>query len=65
MLFKSTGHLHQLLGCMLGGAIFMLTCDILSNLPVFDNTLPINVVTALFGAPFVIWLLFRSRNHFE
>lgn len=65
MLFKTTGHLHQLLGCMLGGAIFMLACDIISNLPVFDNTLPINVITALFGAPFVIWLLFRSRNNFE
>ncbi len=64
MLLRTTHHLHQLLGCMLGGAIFMLTCDIISNLPVFDNTLPINVITSLFGAPFVIWLLFRSKNSF-
>lgn len=65
MIFKTTHHLHQLLGCILGGAIFMLACDLLSNLPVFDNTLPINVITSLFGAPFVIWLLFRSKNSFE
>lgn len=65
MLFKTTHHLHQLAGGMLCGAIFMLVCDILSNLPVFENTLPINVITALFGAPFVIWLLFKSRNSFE
>jgi len=65
MLLKTTHHLHQLLGCMLGGAVFMLTCDIISNLPVFENTLPINVITSLFGAPFVIWLLFRTKNSFE
>jgi len=65
MLFKTTHHLHQLLGCMLCGAIFMLACDIISNLPVFENVLPINVITSLFGAPFVIWLLFKSKNNFE
>ncbi len=65
MLLRTTHHLHQLIGCMLGGAIFMLTCDIISNLPVFDNTLPINVITSLFGAPFVIWLLFKSKTNFE
>lgn len=65
MLFKTTHHLHQLFGCMLCGSVFMLACDILSNLPVFENALPINVITSLFGAPFVIWLLFKSRNNFE
>jgi iron complex transport system permease protein len=65
MLFKTTHHLHQLFGCVLVGAIFMLVCDIIGNLPVFDNTLPINVITSLFGAPFVIWLLFRNKNSFE
>ena len=65
MLFRTTHHLHQLLGCMLCGGVFMLACDILSNLPIFENTLPLNVVTSLFGAPFVIWLLFKSRNNFE
>lgn len=62
MLLKTTHHLHQLMGCILGGAVFMLTCDIISNLPLFDNSLPINVITSLFGAPFVIWLLFNRKN---
>jgi iron complex transport system permease protein len=65
MLFRTAHHLHQLLGCMICGGIFMLACDLLSNLPIFENTLPINVITSLFGAPFVIWLLFKSRNSFE
>lgn len=65
LLFKTTHHLHQLFGCMLGGACFMLACDILSNLPVFDNTLPINVITSLFGAPYVLWLIFRNKAAFH
>ncbi|HXB41806.1 MAG TPA: iron ABC transporter permease [Bacteroidia bacterium] len=63
--FKTTNHLHQLFGCMLGGACFMLSCDIISNLPIFDNTLPINVITSLFGAPYVLWLIFKNKATFD
>jgi iron complex transport system permease protein len=62
MLFKTTHHLHQLLGNILTGACFLLLCDILSNLPFFEITLPVNVITALFGAPFVLWLILRRTN---
>lgn len=44
------------------GAFFMLLFDIVSQLPGFHNTLPINAVTALFGAPVVIWVIFRSKT---
>lgn len=60
--FKTTHHLHQLLGNILAGACFLLLCDVLSNLPLFDVTLPVNVITSLFGAPFVLWLILKNRN---
>jgi iron complex transport system permease protein len=64
ILFKTTHHLYQLIGCILLGACFMLFCDIVSNLPFFEITLPVNVITSLLGAPFVLWLIFRNRNNF-
>jgi iron complex transport system permease protein len=60
--FKTTHHLHQLLGNILAGACFLLLCDVLSNLPIFEITLPVNVVTSLFGAPFVLWLILKNKN---
>jgi iron complex transport system permease protein len=65
MIFKTTHHLHQFAGSILLGACFMLFCDIIGNLPVFEITLPVNVITSLFGAPFVLWLIFRQKNSFE
>lgn len=44
------------------GACLMMVCDIISQLPGYQETLPINSVTAIFGAPIVIWVIFRSRN---
>jgi len=62
MFFKTTHHLHQILGNILAGACFLLLCDVLSNLPIFEITLPVNVVTSLFGAPFVLWLILKNKN---
>lgn len=44
------------------GAIIMLICDSISQLPHSEFILPINAITALFGAPIIIWLLIRKRN---
>ncbi len=47
------------------GAILLLFCDIVSQLPFSDLSLPINAVTSLLGAPLIIWLIMRKRNlHF-
>ena len=55
---------HKILlpAVILGGAILMLLCDILAQLPGSDYTLPINAITSLVGAPVVIWLLVRKRK---
>lgn len=47
---------------LLGGAVLMLVCDILAQLPGSAYTLPINAVTSILGAPVVIWLLVRKKK---
>lgn len=55
---------HKILlpAVILGGAILMLICDMVAQLPGSEHTLPINAVTSLVGAPVVIWLLVRKRK---
>ncbi|UJH91973.1 iron ABC transporter permease [Antarcticibacterium sp. 1MA-6-2] len=55
---------HRILlpAVILGGAILMLVCDIVAQLPGSQYTLPINAITSLVGAPVVIWLLVRKRK---
>ena len=55
---------HRILlpAVILGGAILMLLCDTLAQLPGSEHTLPINAITSLVGAPVVIWLLVRKRK---
>jgi iron complex transport system permease protein len=42
-------------------ASIMLICDVISELPGLNITLPINAVTSIIG-PVVIWLLVRKRK---
>jgi iron complex transport system permease protein len=60
--FRTSNHKILLPSVFLFGAIIMLVCDTIAQLPNSDLTLPINAVTALFGAPMVIWLLVRKRK---
>ncbi len=61
-IFNTSNHKILLPAVFLLGAIIMLVCDSISQLPSSDYTLPINAITALFGAPVVIWLLVRKRK---
>jgi iron complex transport system permease protein len=62
LILKSNRHILMIPSVCLGGAIIMLICDSISQLPGLDSTLPINAVTSFFGAPIVIWLILRSRQ---
>ena len=55
-------HLILMPAVILGGAILMLICDIVSQLPGMEFTLPINAITSIIGAPVVIWLLIRKQK---
>ncbi len=61
-LFKTTDHKILLPAVFLFGAIVMLICDCISQVPNTDYTLPINAITALVGAPVVIWILIRQHK---
>ncbi|WP_375239400.1 FecCD family ABC transporter permease [Aurantibacter sp.] len=61
-LFKTSSHSILLPAVILFGAILMLVCDSIAQLPSSDYTLPINAITSLIGAPVVIWLLVRKKQ---
>ncbi|TBN15398.1 FecCD family ABC transporter permease [Hyunsoonleella pacifica] len=61
-LFNTANHKILLPAVVLSGAIVMLVCDSISQLPHSEFTLPINAITSLVGAPVVIWLLVRKRK---
>src|SRR5690606_33547300 len=63
-IFPTSNHKILIPAVILAGAVIMLICDTISQLPYTDHTLPINAVTSLVGAPVVIWLLVRRRNLF-
>lgn len=60
--FNTSNHKILLPAVFLFGAIVMLVCDSIAQVPNSDYTLPINAITSLVGAPVVIWLLVRKRK---
>ncbi|WP_292946579.1 iron ABC transporter permease [Olleya sp. UBA1516] len=60
--FNTSNHKILLPAVFLFGAIIMLICDSIAQLPNTDYMLPINAITSLFGAPIVVWLLVRQRK---
>ena len=59
---RTTNHNILMPSVLIGGAILMLLCDTIAQLPSSEYTLPINAITSLVGAPVVIWLLIRKRK---
>ena len=60
--FNTSNHKILLPAVFIFGAIIMLVCDSIAQIPTSDYTLPINAITAFIGAPIVIWLLVRKRK---
>ncbi|RLD29457.1 MAG: iron ABC transporter permease [Bacteroidetes bacterium] len=59
---NTSNHKILLPAVFIFGAIIMLICDSIAQIPTSDYTLPINAITSLIGAPIVIWLLVRKRK---
>lgn len=55
---------HRLLvpACLLGGASYLIVCDLLARVLPSSGELPVGIITALIGAPLFIVLLLRSRT---
>jgi len=60
LLIPTSNHKVLIPAVVVGGAVLVLLCDILSQLP-GDSILPINAITAMIGAPVVIWVILRNR----
>lgn len=54
-------HRKMLPVAVLGGAVFLTTCDLLARTLAAPAEVPLGVLTALVGAPFFLWLLRRDR----
>lgn len=46
----------------LSGALFLVTCDVVSRVVIAPTLLPVGIVTGMLGAPFFLWLLHRSDS---
>ncbi|WP_026951269.1 iron ABC transporter permease [Algoriphagus mannitolivorans] len=61
MVWKTSDHAVLFPASAILGAILLLLCDAVGQLPGYSSTLPINAVTSLVGAPVVISLILK-RN---
>lgn len=61
-LFHTSNHAIILPASLLGGASLALLCNLIARMPGFEGALPVNSVTALVGAPVVMWVLFKRRK---
>jgi iron complex transport system permease protein len=62
LVFRTSNHKILIPAVAIIGAIVLLVCDSIAQLPTSEFTLPINAITSLFGAPIVIWLLIRKKK---
>lgn len=58
-LFRTAKHRILMPASILLGACLILICDIISQIP--THTLPINTISALFGAPIIIWIILKRK----
>lgn len=61
-LFNTSDHRILVPATILMGGIVAMIADILTQLPGTQLVLPLNAITALIGAPVVIWIILRSRG---
>lgn len=62
-LFRSSNHAVLLPASMFIGGSLALLCNLIARMPGFEGALPVNSVTALVGAPVVMWVLFNKKRN--
>lgn len=61
-LFGTARPIIMIPSCFLGGAAFCLLCDLLARVAFAPTELSISTVTAIFGAPVVIYIMIRRKK---
>lgn len=62
LLINTQNHKVLLPAVVIGGAVLLLFCDLLAHLPGSTVALPVNALTAMIGAPVVIWVVVRTKR---
>lgn len=65
VLFKTAKPIVMIPACFLGGAVFCLFCDMIARTAFAPTELSISSVTALFGAPIVIYMMLKKHGNGE
>jgi iron complex transport system permease protein len=61
-LFRSSDHKLLIPATAFIGMDLALFCNLIARLPSFEGNLPVNSVTALIGAPIVLWVIFHRQK---
>lgn len=61
-LFGTAKPLSMIPACFLGGSVFCLFCDLLARTLLSPTELSISTVTAIFGAPVVLWIMTERKR---
>lgn len=61
-IFNTSNHFILIPGSAIIGSIFLISGDIVSHLITQQGILPINAITAIIGAPFIIWVVVKNKR---
>lgn len=61
-LLRTAEPLQMIPACFLGGSVFCLFCDLLARTLLAPTELSISTMTAVFGAPVVLWIMTERRR---
>lgn len=61
-ILKTTKPILMIPACFLGGSLFCMFCDLLARTLLAPTELSISTVTAVFGAPVVLWVMIRRNK---
>lgn len=65
-LLNNTEPIRMIPACFLGGSLFCLFCDLLAKMMLAPTELSISTVTAIFGAPVVLFIMVkRTKDSFD
>ncbi|MFI3269990.1 MAG: iron ABC transporter permease [Rikenellaceae bacterium] len=62
-IFATSDHRVLMPAVTLVGSLLAMGCNLVARMPGFEGALPINSVTALIGAPVVIYVLFEKQSY--
>jgi iron complex transport system permease protein len=62
LVMQTSNHKVLLPAVLFGGAILLLFCDFVSQLMSSTQSIPLNALTSLIGAPIVIWQVMRFKK---